>query len=243
MAFWGKVAAMVVAGLVLSGCARAGTSETYREAETLATAIGWPRQYSAEGFARAALATPLGQSSSFSLLEVTDFDVVDPSDRMAYLVIRLHEDGYQGKFSETDPVTVCYGMSFDYYGIMGSPSEVGCPEGARPITYPPAPEWADAAAFEAAFAAVLDGLPDAPSEARVRNALYGAWLLEAGVLISDTESSLEPNDPRPVVKVRGDDVAVAIVAGPECLLGARVRGVVTTNRPAPPVAGCVPSFG
>lgn len=243
MRFWGRVAALAAAGLVLAGCARPGAAEMDKQAETLATAISWPRQYSGEGFARAALATPLGQGSSFSILEVTDFDVVDPAEPMAYLVIRLHRDGVDGKGGRTDPLTRCYGLSFNQYGIIGAPETLGCPENADPITYPPAPAWADPAAFDAAFAAVLDGLPAAPSRKRVENALYGAWLLEAAVLVSDTEWSIGPNDPRPVVAVRGDDVAVAIVAGPECLLGARVRGAVTTSRPAPPVAECVPSFG
>jgi hypothetical protein len=241
MGSWGRVPVVLAAGVVLAGCTAQSTAETDRQADTLSVAISWPRQYSAEGYARAALATRLGRSPGFSVLEVTEFDPADLSGQTAHLVIRIHEDGAQGMVDDIEPLTVCYAMDFNYYGVMDTPKEVGCPEGAQPITYPSPPAWADAAAFEAAFAAVLERLPDAPSERRVENALYGAWLLKAAELVDDVTTNLGPDDPRPAVRVRGADVAVAITAGPECLLGSRVGGVVRTQRP--PVADCVPTFG
>lgn len=239
----GRVLVVLVVGMSLAGCGRQGTDRTDREAETLATAISWPRQRSAEGFARAALATPLGQSSGFSVLEATDLDAAELTDPMAYLVIRIHVPESRGMFSHSDPVTVCYGLDFSYYGIVDKPEEVDCPTGARPITYAPPPAWQDTAAFDSTLETLVAGLPSAPSEERVRNALYGAWLLEPGVQVDDENSSLDPADPRPTVQVRGDDVAIAIQAGPECLLASRVRGTVTVRRPQPPVADCAPSFG
>ncbi len=88
---------------------------------------------------------------------------------------------------------------------------------------------------------MLIGLPAEPSEERVRNALYGS-LLEPAELVDDEHTNLGPEDPRPTVRVRDTDVAVAITAGSECLLASRVRGNVTVWRPPPPVADCAPSF-
>ncbi len=238
----GWVAVMVVAASLLAGCAGEGTDETDRQAETLATAISWPRQYSADGFARAALATPLGQSNSFSVLEVTDLDAAQLTDPDAHLVIRIHHDAYDGPWGHVDPLTVCYGMDFNYYGIIDTPEQVGCPDHARPITYPPPPKWKDKAAFASALNSLMADLPPAPSVQRVTNALYGAWLLEPAHLVDDETTNLGPSDPRPTVRVRGDDVAVAITAGPECLLASRVRGTVTVRRPRPPVADCAPTL-
>jgi hypothetical protein len=238
MTSWGRVLALLAAGLVLTGCAGEGTAETGREAETLAEAISRPPQHSAEGYARAALATR-GQSRGFSVLEVTELDAAEPTDPSAYLVIRIHHDGFHGMWSYTEPVTACYSMSFNHDGIVVPPTWTACPEDARPITYPPAPAWADSAAFEAAFASVLARLPATPSETRVRNALYGAWLLKVEELVDDTNTNLGPDDPRAAVQVRGDDVAVAITAGSECLLGSRVAGTVRTARPT---GKCVPTF-
>lgn len=241
MSWWGRVSVVLAVSLLAAGCG-AGTDETDRQVETLATAISWPRQRSAEGFARAALATQLGQQSdSFSVLEATDFDVADLSERNAYLVVRIHDDGSDVGWKEIDPVTVCYGLDFNYYGIIDTPEEVDCPEDARPITYEPAPAWTDAAAFEAALEALLIGLPGEPSRERVLNGLYGS-LLEPSELVDDQQTNLGPSDPRPEVRVRDDDVAVAITAGEECLLAARVHGNVTVWRPPPPVVKCAPSF-
>jgi hypothetical protein len=239
MAFWGRTAVVVATALVLAGCTHTpGTAEMDRQADTLAVAISWPRQYSAEGFARAALATPLGKSSGFSLLEATELDAADLDDPIAHLVIRIHSDGGEVMVGRVEPLTVCYGMDFNRYGIIDTPRQVGCPENARPITYPPSADWADPAAFETAFADVLARLPAEPSAQRVENALYGSGLLEAEEMVDDTHTNLGPDDPRPAVRMRGGDVFVAITAGPECLLGSRVGGVVTTSRPTG--ADCVP---
>lgn len=241
MSRWGRVAVLLVAGSLLAGCAREGTDETDRQAETLANAISYPRQYSAEGFARAALATPLGQSEGFTLLEATDFDAAETGDRLARLVIRIHKPGTDSGWNATEPVTVCYGMDFSYYGIIGAPAEVDCPADAHAITYSPAPAWAEKAEYEKALKSLLRGLPGSLSEDQVRNRLYGAYLLEPAELVDD-HSSLDPQDPRPFVEVRGADLALAIQAGKECLLAKRVRGEVTVRRPPPPVGRCAPSF-
>jgi hypothetical protein len=239
MGSWGLVPVFVAAGLVLGGCTKAqSVGEVDRRVEAMAVDIGWPRQYSAEGFARAALATPMGKGSGFTVLEVTDLDAAALDDPIAHLVIRVHSDGGQTMWGEIEPLTVCYALDFNRYGIIDHPSQVGCPEGARPITYPPAVAWADAAAFEAALADLLSRLPAAPSAQRVENALYGSGLLKAEEMVDDINTNLGPDDPRPAVRVQGGDVFVAITAGPECLLGSRQGGKVTTSRP--PVAECVP---
>lgn len=237
MGSWGWGLA-VAAGLVLSGCGGAqNIAEVDRRIEALAVDIGFPRQYSAEGFARAALAT-MGEGGGFSVLEVTELDAVALDDPIAHLMIRVHREGGQVMWGTIDPLTVCYTMDFNRYGIIGTPLRISCPEGARPITYPPSAEWADAAAFEAALADLLTALPAAPSEQRVTNALYGSGLLTAEELVDDVNTNLGPDDPRPAVRVHGDDVFIAITAGSQCLLGSRQGGTVTTSRP--PVDECVP---
>lgn len=233
MGSWGLGLA-VAAGLVLSGCGGAqNIAEVDRQVEALAVDIGFPRQYSAEGFARAVLAT----NGGFTVLEATELDAVAVDDPIAHLMIRVHREGGQVMWGTVDPLTVCYTMDFNRYGIIGTPVRISCPEGARPITYPPSAEWADGPAFEAALADLLTALPAAPSEQRVTNALYGSGLLTAEELVDDINTNLGPDDPRPAVRVDGDDVFIAITAGPQCLLAARVGGRVTTSRP--PVAECV----
>jgi hypothetical protein len=232
---WGLT---VAAGLVLTGCSSAqSVAEVDRRVEAMAVDIGFPRQYSAEGFARAALASPEGKGGGFSVLEATDLDAADLDDPIAHLVIRVHSEGGQIMWGTVEPLTVCYAMDFNRYGIIGNPLRHTCPEDARPITYPPSAEWADAAAFEAALADLLTALPAAPSEQRVKNVLYGSGLLKAEEMIDDVNTNLDPDDPRPAVRVDGDDVFVAITAGPDCLLASRVGGRVTMSRP--PVAECV----
>ena len=240
MGSWGLVPVLVVAGLVLGGCTKAqSVAEVDRRVEALAVDIGWPRQYSAEGFARAALATPMGEGGGFSVLEVTDLDAADLDDPIAHLVIRVHSEGGQLMWGgEIEPLTVCYSLDFNRYGIIDHPRQAGCPEDARPISYPQAVAWADTAAFEAALADLLSRLPAAPSAQRVKNALYGSGLLKAEEMVDDVNTNLGPDDPRPAVRVQGDDVFVAITAGSECLLGSRQGGKVTTSRP--PVAECAP---
>ena len=235
MGSWGWVPAVVAAGLVLGGCG--GTqrvAEVNRQVEALAVDIGFPRQYSAAGFARAALAAPMG---GLTVLEATDLDATELDDPIAHLLIRVHREGSQGMWGTVEPLTVCYTMDFNRYGIIGTPLGIMCPEGARPITYPPSAEWADAAAFEAALADLLTALPAAPSAQRVENALYGSGLLKAEEMVDDINTNLGPDDPRPAVRVQGDDVFIAITAGPDCLLASRVGGRVTTSRP--PIAECV----
>lgn len=103
------------------------------------------------------------------------------------------------------------------------------------------PTWQNHAAFETELEAILAGLPAAPPENRVRNALYGAHLIEPAELVDD-HPNLYPSDPRPFVRVRGDDVALAIQAGPECLVAWRADASVTFRR-QPPNADCIPTFG
>ncbi|RZS32728.1 hypothetical protein EV193_111113 [Herbihabitans rhizosphaerae] len=62
-------------------------------------------------------------------------------------------------------LTVCYSAEFNYYGVIGKPREVGCPDGARAITPPsvaPPPKWEIPQGTDKALHGVLTGLPAAP---------------------------------------------------------------------------------
>jgi hypothetical protein len=205
-----------------------GDEETDRQSQTLADAISYPRQENAAGFARAALATTLGKTPSFSVLEATDLPHTATTDPMAHLVWRIHREAYHGPYRDDPELNACYAVDFNYYGASSGPTRIACPAAAVPITPPPLPKRDIPASYAPALKAVLGKLPDRLSEDDVRAAV-AAGLPKPEV---DPETGLANVPPQVTVVVQGADVGVALLAhtGPEskdCMLGRRVDGAVT----------------
>lgn len=218
----GRRVALVLCGLlVVAGCS-VGDATTNRQADTLALAIGYPRQDSAAGFARAALDTPLGRSPGFSLLEMTDIKAEKLGDPQARLVIRIHHEG-TGAWERT--VTACYEMVFGYYGDIGGASATACPSPATPITPPALPRRFLDGSPDNIVDGILKTLPPVPDEATVRDSITKA---------------LPRHGHEPTVAVTIDTYlgTVAVSAqtsdsdnfGIKCILGTRINGVSTVWR-------------
>jgi hypothetical protein len=223
------VAATCCAGALLVSCAPppAGDEETDRQSRTLAEAIAYPRQPDAAGFARAAMATTLGRSGTFSVLEAVDLEHERPEDPMARLVWRIHVEGYDYGMSERPTFDACYTVEFNYYEASSGPSRIHCPEGATPVRLAPTPRRDIPPEFSPALEAVLARLPATPAEADVRAALR-AGLPPPPV---DAETGLARVPPEVFVHVEGPDVGVALFArtgveDKDCVLGQRKGGTV-----------------
>ena len=227
-----RVAAVACSGSLLASCAvlggsGAGDAETDRQSTTLADAIGYPRQPDAAGFARAALATRLGKSGSFSVLRAEDLAQEDPADPMARLVWRIHREAVDSGWQQTPAFDACYEVEFGHYGAVSEPSRVTCPDNATPITPPPLPRRDIPPDFAPALESTLGALPGTPGEAEVRDAL-AAGLPAPRV---DPETNLASIPPQVLVRVEGADVGVALFArtgvdGKACMMGRRVGGEV-----------------
>lgn len=221
----------MAAALTLSACSGqllggARTPDTDEQARILAEAISYPRQHTAAGFARAALATRLARGGAFSVLEIRELSPEQPGGTFARLVIRIHHEAHDGGWTRTEAVTACYRMDFDDHGIVGAPEEITCPEGATPTTPPPVPRWEIPDGAQDALRSVLAGLPRQPREGRVRAALER----ELPAPPVDPQTGLAGRPPRLDAVVRGGEVGVAVAAGQgegaDCLLGARTGGTV-----------------
>lgn len=224
-----RVVTASCAGLLLASCgiAAAGDEETDRQSQTLADAISYPRQPDAAGFARAALATRLGKSGSFSVLEAKDLEHKRPEDPMARLVWRIHRDAVDTAWNTTPAFDACYSVEFNYYEASSGPSRITCPENAAAITPPPLPRRDIPPDYTPALEATLAKLPATPSEADVRAAL--ATGLPAPAV--DPETKLTAIPPQIFVQIKGADVGVALFAstgagGKDCMMGRRVGGAV-----------------
>lgn len=213
----------------VSGCAvHAGNSETDRIAETVAVAISYPVQTSAEGFARASLATAAGHDGRLVVLEVEELTAKEYVDPLARLVWRIHLPGSESGWVRSDPLTACYEVLFNRYGNTGKPSRRRCPKNTAPVVPTPAtpslqpriPVGADLALEQ-----MLQNLAPDATQDRVTGLLRRSLsTAEAGDAVA----------PVALVEVRGGDVGVSISEGPgrSCLLGARVSGRVLVWRPA-----------
>lgn len=127
-------AALLAASVLLTGCSlsgHAGNAQTDRQADTLASAISYPVQSSAQGWADAARWTSLGQSERFAVLEVRDMPSSARLEPSAEIVILIHQPRSEAGLIVTEAVTACYQIVFNAYGAMGT-SRTGCPEDARP---------------------------------------------------------------------------------------------------------------
>ncbi|WP_166659456.1 hypothetical protein [Labedaea rhizosphaerae] len=224
------VVAVVCAVLLTASCgavSTAGNQETDRQSQTLADAISYPRQENAAAFARAALATTLGKTPSFSVLEATDLPHTSLSEPMARLVWRIHHDATHSGYGDEPELDACYRVEFDYYGPSSGPTRVTCPAGATPITPPPLPGRDIPSTYAPALKSVLGKLPDRPTEADVRAALTAG--LPKPVV--NPETGLANVPPQVFVEVRGVDVGVALFArtgveSKDCMMGHRVGGTV-----------------
>ncbi len=126
--------AMVVLALLASCSRGAGTAEMQRQATTVARAISSPRQSSADGLVRAALSTSTAQNTdSFRVVEAKEMKAKEIHDPFAQLVFWFHHPGGSSGFVRSDPVTACYRATFNVYGVIGTPREVGCPADASGI--------------------------------------------------------------------------------------------------------------
>ncbi|MFE9749451.1 hypothetical protein ACFYOT_31450 [Saccharothrix saharensis] len=227
-----RVTTVVCLGLLLTSCGLLGESapgdgETDRQSATLADAISYPRQPDAAGLVRAALATQLGKSSNFGVLVAEDLPHEAPEEPMAHLVWRIHVDAFDSGWKRTPAFDACYDVEFNYYGPVGKPSRVLCPDDATPITPPPLPDRNIPSEFTPALEATLGALPATPGEAEVRAAL-AAGLPAPRV---NPETNLAAVPPQVRVHVRGSDVGVALFAhtggdGKDCVLGRRLGGEV-----------------
>ncbi|WP_270947126.1 hypothetical protein [Saccharopolyspora oryzae] len=212
--------------MLLASCG-AEHAETDRQSRTLADAISYPRQADAAGFARAALATTLGRSGDFSVLEAEDLDHEGPQEPMAHLVWRIHRDARYEGWSRIEAIDACYSVEFTGDGVSSGPSRITCPDNAIAITPPPLPKRDIPSEFSPALQATLDELPATPTEADVRAAL-AAGMPAPPV---DPETQLAGIAPEVFVQVRGSDVGVALFARigveeKDCMMGRRVGGVV-----------------
>ncbi|WP_406630940.1 hypothetical protein [Amycolatopsis sp. WGS_07] len=226
-------------GIVLLGCAAlvasfwfatsdAGDAETDRQSATLADAISYPRQADAAGFARAALATPLGHSNGFGVLEATDLPHDGPRDPMARLVWRIHHEAPNTGWNlGAETFDACYRVEFDYYGTSSGPSRITCPANAAAITPPPLPRRDIPPGFAPALEAVLKHLPATVGPPEVRAALTSGMPAPP----VDPQTHLAGIPPEVFVQVHGSDVGVALFARTgagttDCMLGHRVGGKV-----------------
>jgi hypothetical protein len=223
------LAGVLALAAVAAGCSRPpGNGETDRIAKVVADAISYPRQDSAAGFARAALATRAGRSGRLRLVAMEELPADDPQDPLARLVFLVRLEGSEGGFVPDPAVTACYEAKFNYYGIMGSPRRIACPPGATPITPPPAepkPQIAIPDGADELIEQVLTRASRPPDAEKVHAALVEG-------LGKAAAAGREP--PFPQVVVDGADVGVALwePEGSACLLGARVGGKVLVWRPS-----------
>ncbi|MBO0843008.1 MAG: hypothetical protein J2O46_07465 [Nocardioides sp.] len=170
--------ASVVCCALCSACGTAGSIETDRQADVLATAISYPRQHDAAGLARAALNTTLGRSGNFAVIEATDLHADSYSDPAVRLVIRIHVPathviGMNDIGHEHKAYDACYRMEFlmPSSAVRDQPERVDCPAGAAPIAPPPAPPRPELPkGTSAALTKVLTHLPPAPSQAQAEAA-------------------------------------------------------------------------
>ncbi|WP_409463201.1 hypothetical protein [Amycolatopsis sp. GA6-003] len=226
-------------GVVLLGCAAlvasfwlkpsvAGNAETDRQSDTLTDAIGYPRQADAAGFARAALATPLGRSNGFGVLEITDLPHDDPRDPMARLVWRIHHEVPDTDWNVGSATfDACYRVEFDSYGTSSGPSRITCPANAVAVTPPPLPRRDIPPGFAPALEAVLGRLPATASPQEVRAALTSGMPAPP----VDPGTHLAGVPPEVFVQVQGSDVGVALFArtgveDTDCMMGRRAGGKV-----------------
>ena len=210
-----------------SGAPPPGNAETDRIAEVVSRAISYPRQDSAAGYARAALATRAGQAGTLRLVAIEELKAGEPTDPLGRLVFLVHLERSESGFVASPAVSACYAATFHYYGAIGSPRRIACPRGATPVTPPPTQPKPEVVIPDGADEVVGQVLTDAapvPRADDVRVALVEAL----------GKAAPGGQQPAPQVATDGADIGVAL-AVPErrsCLLGARIDGKVQVWRPS-----------
>jgi hypothetical protein len=199
---------------------RARLGETQRVVDIVSRAISYPRQDSADGFARAANATTAAQDGRLSVVAKSDLRPKDLQDALARLTFRVHLGESQAGLGTTPAITACYRADFNRYGVIGSPRRVDCPPDAEPVVVPPAPAQPEVpTGADRAVGLALRRAGAAP----VRDALLADIERRVSALITDPGKSLPPDV---TVTVQGSDLAVALTGDGDCLLGRRVAGRV-----------------
>jgi hypothetical protein len=136
----GTLAGVLGLAALAAGCARPPRSdETDGIAKVVADAISYPRQDSAAGYARAALATRAGQDGRLRVVAIEELRADQAQDPMARLVFLVHLDAEESAWTTIPAVTTCYEARFNYYGVIGSPRRIACPKDPTPITPPTEP--------------------------------------------------------------------------------------------------------
>ena len=218
--------------LLVGACGALGdprVDDADRVAQTVADAISYPRQTSADGFARAAAATSSARSGRLAVVEVHDLVSRDAEDPFARLVLRIHySQSHSTGFaffgsSDQPPLDVCYDVELGRYGVVGSPSRRDCPLRTTPVVVPPAPPVRKIpVGSDEAVSRVLRRLPADVDGERVRAAVVRS-------LPAAAPHSLEPEVQ---ASTDGTDVGVSVRGEGDCLLGSRIGGQVLVWRPS-----------
>ncbi len=230
----GRVAGALALLAVVASCATSpGNAETDRIADTVARAISSPRQSSANGFVRAALATHAGQDSRLTVVDAEELHATKVADPLARLVFQVDLAASGTGFSSTEPITACYKVLFSYYGVIDSPQRISCPKGATAVVPAPVPPRAHAVipqGFDSTLTGLLAALPATPTTEAV-TARVTLGLPAPGV---DPSTGLQDLLPTVESAMQGADLGVSLWApfNRDCLLGARVGGQVKVGRPS-----------
>jgi hypothetical protein len=130
-------------------------------------------------------------------------------------------------------VTACYEARFNFYGVIGSPRRIDCPQGATaivPTPLAPKPRTVIPAGYDAALARALEALSGRPTPTEVSARVI------AGLPTADVDPSTGLRDRQPTVEtaLSGSDVGVSLWAmkSRDCVLGARISGAVSVWRPS-----------
>lgn len=216
---------LLVSGCGLAGWSTPGNDETDRIARVVSDAISWPRQDTAMGLARAASGTTAGRDGRLTVVEVAELDAATQEEPFAELMFRVHLEGSTAGWVETDPVTACYRVEFDFYGVEGSPRRTDCPADAAPVDIPAAPPPGPSAEIpdgaDAVLRTELRRLPPAPDAGRLAATVAGSLPVSDQGLPPDVE-----------VDVDGGDVGISVRGDDACLLGARIAGRVEVWQPS-----------
>lgn len=221
---------------IATGCSGAlapGNAETDRVAKVVSDAISYPRQESAAGYARAALATRAGQDGRLRVVAIEELKADELGDPLGRLVFLIHLEGSEAGWTTSPPVTACYKAEFSFYGVIDSPRRMVCPQNASPVTPPPTqstPQIAIPDGVDEVVEQVLTAATPTPRAEAIRGALAEA-LSRAS---PDTLPGGRPLPPTPQVATDGTSIGVALAApdNHSCLLGARIDGKVLVWRPS-----------
>ena len=229
----GTLAGVLGLAALAAGCARPPRSdETDRIAKVVADAISYPRQDSAAGYASAALATRAGRYGRLRVVAMEDLPADEAQDPRARLVFLVHLDADESGWTKVPAVTTCYEARFNYYGVIGSPDRIACPEDPTPIppSTEPGPRVGIPDGADELVQRVLAGAPRAEPRAEEVSAALLEGLRKAAAGAAGGGEGVPP----PQVVVDGADIGVALFEpdGRACLLGARVGGQVLVWRPS-----------